>query len=127
MVAQHATAAAQRQAVLALVLSRPPEHPPLSRFHYSNVGYAILSAIGKKKPSYFFFFFSADSNFLLHFHVKPQAENALAQPWEDIVTARLKDPLGMASLRFGGPTVRKEMNKRGKTGWIMKWIQKQLE
>lgn len=66
----------QRLNVAKSVLSTPTQHPPGSKYVYSNVGYMLLGAM---------------------------IEAITRQPWEDIVTAKLFRPLGMASAGFGAP------------------------
>jgi CubicO group peptidase (beta-lactamase class C family) len=73
---QHGTAVEQRYEFIQSVLSQPPEAPPGTRFIYSNQGYAIVGAM---------------------------LEKLAGQPWEQLLTARLLRPLGMASAGFGPP------------------------
>lgn len=52
-----------------------PDYPPGSRFQYSNLGYVIAGVM---------------------------IEEALNQPWEEAMTARIFRPLGMSQFGFGG-------------------------
>lgn len=67
---------AQRLELVLQVLSRPPEYEPGTEHRYSNTGYVVVGAM---------------------------IEQALGQPWEEAIRARLFDPLGMASAGFGAP------------------------
>lgn len=66
----------QREAMMRKVLAEAPEHPPGTKFLYSNVGYIIAG------------------------HV---AEKLTGTSWEDLMTARLFEPLKMSSAGFGPP------------------------
>ncbi len=66
----------QRDTLMKTVLGKPPLHQPGTKFLYSNVGYAVAG----------------------HF-----AEQVTGKPWEELITARLFDPLKMTSAGFGYP------------------------
>jgi CubicO group peptidase (beta-lactamase class C family) len=66
----------QRAMFAEIVLSQAPELAPGTAFAYSNAGYMIAGAI---------------------------LEVAYGMPWEELLTDRLFDPLGMASCGFGPP------------------------
>ncbi len=65
----------QRQAYLKLVLSQPPAFQP-GAYHYSNMGYTVAAGM---------------------------LEEAAKRSWEELITERLFQPLGMASAGFGPP------------------------
>lgn len=73
---QHGTAVEQRYEFIQAVLSQPPEAAPGGKFIYSNQGYAIVGAM---------------------------LERLGRKPWEEILTKRLFQPLGMTSGGFGVP------------------------
>jgi CubicO group peptidase (beta-lactamase class C family) len=56
-------------------LSKPPSHPPGTRYEYSNLGYAIAGAI---------------------------TEKITGRSWEESMQAQVFKPLGMTSVGFGG-------------------------
>lgn len=66
----------QRAQFAQIVLGAPPELAPGTAFAYSNAGYMIAGAI---------------------------LEAEYGVPWEDLITSRLFEPLGMASCGFGPP------------------------
>jgi CubicO group peptidase (beta-lactamase class C family)/dienelactone hydrolase len=68
--------AQQREALVKSVLSKPPVHPPGSKFLYSNVGYIVGGHM---------------------------AEQVTGKPWEELMTAGLFEPLKMTSAGFGAP------------------------
>jgi D-alanyl-D-alanine carboxypeptidase len=57
-------------------LSRPPEAPPRSAFHYSNASYVTAGAM---------------------------AERAAGEPWDELMLRELFEPLGVNSSGFGAP------------------------
>jgi len=67
----------QRLAYLDAITTRPPEAEPGTRYSYSNAGYIIAGTI---------------------------LERVSGQSWEDLVRARLFQPLGMRSAGFGPPS-----------------------
>lgn len=62
----------QRYAYLELALQQPPAFP-IGEFHYSNMGYVVAATM---------------------------AEQALGESWEDLITQKLFQPLGMTSVGF---------------------------
>ncbi len=66
----------QREALMKKVLSQPPLHPPGSSSLYSNVGFIVAGHC---------------------------AEQVTGKSWEDLLTERLFQPLGMRSAGFGVP------------------------
>ena len=66
----------QRDTLLKTILGKAPLHRPGTKFLYSNVGYVVAG----------------------HF-----AEQATGKSWEDLVSARLFEPLHMTSAGFGVP------------------------
>ncbi len=79
----------QRMALVAGVLSHPPEAPAGTRFIYSNAGFSIAGAM---------------------------AERALDMSYEDLMRSRLFGPLDMKSAGFGAPgTMGKLDQPRGHT------------
>lgn len=66
----------QRRTLVEGVLTSAPQAPPGTQFIYANGGYAIAGAIAEKKTG---------------------------KPWEDLMTQRLFEPLGMNSAGFGAP------------------------
>ena len=66
----------QRVKLIKLILAKPPELPPGTKYSYSNVGYAVAAAMGEK---------------------------VTGQSWEQLIKAELFDPLGMRSAGFGSP------------------------
>ena len=66
----------QRDALMKDVLAQRPQHPPGTKFLYSNVGYIVAG------------------------HV---AEQVTGKSWEDLMTAGLFEPLAMSSVGFGVP------------------------
>jgi CubicO group peptidase (beta-lactamase class C family) len=66
----------QRLTMMRQVFFVKPEHPPGKTYHYSNVGFVAAGAM---------------------------LEKITAEPWEQLMTARLFKPLGMASAGFGPP------------------------
>lgn len=67
---------AQRAALVADALAKPPLTPPGKTYAYSNVGYVILGAVVEAKRG---------------------------QPWELVLRKRVLEPLGMDSAGFGPP------------------------
>lgn len=67
---------AQRVKLIKLVLGKPPESTPGTKYEYSNVGYVIAAAMG---------------------------ERVTKRSWEQLIKAELFDPLGMSSAGFGPP------------------------
>lgn len=65
-----------RRMVLDYVVARRPEAEPGTKFIYSNAGYIIAGAI---------------------------AEHVTNKSWEELIKARLFDPLGMSTAGFGAP------------------------
>ncbi len=63
----------QRQDYLKLALQQPPTFP-LGEFHYSNMGYVVAAAM---------------------------AEQVMKASWEDLITEKLFQPLGMTTAGFG--------------------------
>lgn len=70
-----------RMAYVAKLLSQEPVHAPGSKFAYSNAGYTVAAAFG---------------------------EQATGKSWEELIRARLFEPLGMTTAGFGA------MGTRGK-------------
>jgi CubicO group peptidase (beta-lactamase class C family) len=66
----------QRMTLVEGVLSKPPIAAPGTKYIYSNAGFAIAGAM---------------------------AEKITGQSWEDLMRARLFEPLGMTSAGFGAP------------------------
>lgn len=66
----------QRLFLLNGVLTNPPAVTPGTRYLYSNAGYAIAGAM---------------------------LEKVAGEPWEQLVTRKLFEPLGLASAGFGAP------------------------
>src|SRR5262245_1302028 len=66
----------QRMTLVEGVVRRPPVSTPGTKFLYSNAGFAIAGAM---------------------------AEKITGQSWEDLMRARLFEPLGMTSAGFGAP------------------------
>ena len=66
----------QRVRLVKLVLGKPPELPPGTKFSYSNVGYVIAAAMG---------------------------ERVTKRSWEQLIKTEVFDPLGMTSAGFGPP------------------------
>src|SRR5262249_24511732 len=66
----------QRRRMVELVLARPAESPPGSRFAYSNYGFAIAGAM---------------------------CEAVASRTYEDLLRELLFDPLQMKSVGFGAP------------------------
>lgn len=64
----------QRTFLVKEVLSQSPEAPPGSRYIYSNAGFAIAGTMIERREQ---------------------------KPWEELMRARLFDPLGMRSAGFG--------------------------
>jgi CubicO group peptidase (beta-lactamase class C family) len=75
-VPQTGTVGEQRVAYLRQVAARAPEHPPGSRFLYSNAGYVMAGAM---------------------------LERATGKAWEDLMREMLFTPLNMKSCGFGPP------------------------
>lgn len=71
----------QRREAAAIVLARKPAAAPGSVMAYSNFGYVVAAAM---------------------------MEHATGQSWEDLITAHLFEPLGIASAGFGPPGNREE-------------------
>jgi CubicO group peptidase (beta-lactamase class C family) len=65
-----------RRLLTETVLSWPPEHAPGTKYEYSNAGFSIAGYI---------------------------AEHVTGSSWEDLVRARIFEPLGMESAGFGPP------------------------
>jgi CubicO group peptidase (beta-lactamase class C family) len=65
-----------RAAVLADILKSPALAPPGEKFEYANSGYVVAGVI---------------------------IERLAGRPWEEVMRARLFDPLGMTSAGFGAP------------------------
>ncbi len=78
----------QRLWIAEKVLAEAPLRPPGEKFSYSNVGYMLLGAI---------------------------LEAHYDQSWEQIITDRLFNPLGMASAGFGAPGRPERWISRGGT------------
>jgi CubicO group peptidase (beta-lactamase class C family)/dienelactone hydrolase len=78
------TVVEQREALTKKVLGNPPVHPPGSKYLYSNVGYAVAG----------------------HF-----AEQVTGKPWEELITARLFEPLTMTSAGFGFPGTKDQVDE----------------
>jgi CubicO group peptidase (beta-lactamase class C family) len=76
--------AAEREAVLKQVLAQPPLHPPGTKFLYSNVGYIVAG------------------------HA---AERVTGKSWEELMTARLFEPLKMSSAGFGFPGTKGQVDQ----------------
>ena len=74
----------QREALTKEVLGQHPQHPPGTKFLYSNVGYVIAG------------------------HV---AERVTDKSWEDLMNARLFEPLGMSSAGFGPPGTKGQVDQ----------------
>lgn len=66
----------QRVKLIQVVLGKPPELTPGTKYNYSNVGYAIAAAMGEKVTK---------------------------KSWEQLINAELFEPLGMSSAGFGPP------------------------
>jgi CubicO group peptidase (beta-lactamase class C family) len=66
----------QRLSVLRAITREPPEHEPGPEHHYSNAGYILAGAM---------------------------LERAGGASWEELMRARLFEPLGMTSAGFGPP------------------------
>ncbi len=66
----------QRVKLIKLILGKPPESLPGTKYSYSNVGYAVAAAMG---------------------------ETVTGKSWEQLIQAELFDPLGMSSAGFGSP------------------------
>lgn len=63
----------QRQAYLKLALQEPPR-VPIGKYHYSNMGYTVAAAM---------------------------AEQVMNASWEELITTKLFQPLGMTRVGFG--------------------------
>lgn len=74
----------QRETLLKNVLSKPPVHPPGSKFLYSNVGYIVAGHM---------------------------AEQVTGKSWEELMTAGLFEPLKMSSVGFGPPGTKDEIDQ----------------
>ncbi len=72
----HGRAPAQRLVLLEGVVARPPVSPPGTRFRYSNAGFSMAGAM---------------------------AEKAAAVAYEDLIRARLFEPLDITTGGFGAP------------------------
>jgi CubicO group peptidase (beta-lactamase class C family) len=70
---------AQRSALLPVILKDAPADKPGTKYRYSNASYVVAAAM---------------------------AEAAADRSWEDLMTAELFKPLGMASAGFGPPGVK---------------------
>jgi CubicO group peptidase (beta-lactamase class C family) len=75
-VPQTGTVLEQRMAYLKQLATRPPEHFPGARHHYSNAGYIMAGAM---------------------------LERVTGKAWEDLMREMLFAPLGMQSCGFGPP------------------------
>ncbi len=74
----------QRRTLLTRVLKEPPESKPGTKFTYSNVGYAVATAM---------------------------AENVSRSSWEDLMRRGLFQPLGMTSAGFGPPGTKNKIDQ----------------
>jgi len=75
---------AMRLILLEGVCAVPPKSPPGSAYLYSNNGYMIAAAM---------------------------LERATGESWEDLIQARLFDPLGMTTAGFGPPSAKEELDQ----------------
>ena len=69
----------QRRMLFEGVLGKPPRFVPGERFEYSNAGFSIAGAM---------------------------SETVAKKSWEDVIRARLFEPLGMKSAGFGAPATK---------------------
>lgn len=73
---QEGSVTRQRDALARHILSKPPVHPPGTKFEYSNLGYIIAGHM---------------------------AEQVTGRSWEELMTRDLFEPLEMKSAGFGPP------------------------
>jgi len=81
---QKGTPAQQRREFITSVLTQPPQAAPGTKMIYSNQGYSIIGAMLEKLTS---------------------------QPWEELITARLFNPLKMKSAGFGPPGTKDQVDQ----------------
>lgn len=74
----------QRETLLKVILGKPSVYPPGTKTLYSNVGYVIAGHM---------------------------AERVTDKSWEDLITEKLFEPLGMKSAGFGVPGVKDEVTQ----------------
>jgi CubicO group peptidase (beta-lactamase class C family) len=74
----------QRRRLLERTLKEAPGSKPGTTYAYSNAGYMLAGLM---------------------------AEQVTGQPWEDLMRARLFEPLGMSSAGFGAPGARGQLNE----------------
>jgi len=74
----------QRRMVVEEVLKKAPEHPPGTKYEYSNVGFVVLGAILEHKTD---------------------------MPWEELMEKELFQPLGMKTAGFGPPGTLGKINE----------------
>lgn len=74
---------AMRLVLLEGVCAVPPKSPPGTAYEYSNTGYMIAAAM---------------------------LERATGETWEDLITQRLFEPLGMTTAGFGPPSAKDELD-----------------
>jgi CubicO group peptidase (beta-lactamase class C family) len=74
----------QRRRLLERTLKEAPGSKPGTTFAYSNAGYMLAGLM---------------------------AEQVTGQPWEDLMRARLFEPLGMSTAGFGPPGARGQLNE----------------
>ncbi|HVS52891.1 MAG TPA: serine hydrolase domain-containing protein [Opitutaceae bacterium] len=72
----HGDPTALRRVLAAKILARPPDFPPGQKFFYESAGYVIIGAA---------------------------LEKISGRPWDELMRARLFEPLGLASAGFGPP------------------------
>lgn len=80
----HVPARSQRQYLVQEVTRRAPQAAPGTQYIYSNAGFAIAGHM---------------------------LERAAGIPWEELITARLFQPLGLASAGFGPPATPRIVNE----------------
>ena len=86
----HVAPADQRQFLVSEVTRRPPEKPPGTEYLYSNVGFSIAGRM---------------------------LERAAGMPWEELMRARLFQPLGLKSAGFGVPATPRYLNEPWGHSW----------
>ncbi len=74
----------QRLNLIELVLRKPPESAPGTKYAYSNVGYAVAAAMGEK---------------------------AAGRSWEALIEEELFAPLGMSTVGMGPPGTQGEIDQ----------------
>jgi CubicO group peptidase (beta-lactamase class C family) len=80
-----------RRLLLEKLTVLPPQAPPGTRYEYSNAGFALAGHM---------------------------LESVLNRPWEELMTDRLFEPLGMSSAGFGVPAAPRYINQP----WGHQWI-----